>query len=68
MWINWFAKYNTVPNVDKINNIFHIAENQLEMSVGSNEAEDIFCNIQKYLKVNDKVMKVVFEANKNPLQ
>lgn len=58
--------FNSIPNVDKENNQFHIGNHTLEIPVGSYEIDDIERFIQNTLK--DSAIVVVIKANKNTLK
>lgn len=63
-----FHTYNSIPNVDYDNNLFHIGETIIEIPIGSYELEEIIDFIQnEYKKVShEKRLKIA--TNKNTLQ
>lgn len=60
-----FQTYNSIPNVDTDNNLFHIGDIIIEIPVGSYELEDIVNYVKKQL--NGK-MSIDIKANNNTLQ
>ncbi len=42
-----FQTYNSIPNVDVTNNLFHIGDEIIEIPVGSYEIDDIYQIIYK---------------------
>ena len=63
-----FQTYNSIPNVDKRNNLFHIGEHEIEIPVGSYEIDDIAFLISKTLLMQNSTAKVRIEANNNTLK
>lgn len=63
-----FHSYNSIPNVDYDNNLFHIGDKIIEIPIGSYELQDIVDYITtQYKKTNlNKIIKI--EANNNTLQ
>lgn len=63
-----FHSYNSIPNVDYDNNLFHIGDGVLEIPVGSYELEDIVDYIKmaygRHLK--NRTLEII--ANNNTLQ
>lgn len=63
-----FQTFNSIPNVDINNNLFHIADEVVEIPIGSYEIEDIANFIQTALENGKKNMTVTIWANNNTLQ
>lgn len=64
-----FHTYNSIPNIDKDNNLFHIGDTTFEIPVGSYEVEDIIDYITKtYKRHNNKNKSIEIKANNNTLQ
>lgn len=63
-----FQSYNSIPNVDSDNNLFHIGDDVIEIPIGSYELQDIvdFITIKYKLLRSNKVVEI--EANNNTLQ
>lgn len=63
-----FHSYNSVPNVDYENNLFHIGDKVIEIPIGSYELQDIVEYIITQYKVQDFNKSIVIEANNNTLK
>ena len=63
-----FQTYNSIPNVDITNNLFHVNDHIIEIPTGSYEIEDIISFIQKALEDINKNIKVKIWANNNTLK
>ncbi|KAI8116457.1 hypothetical protein CVS40_11477 [Lucilia cuprina] len=64
-----FHIYNSIPNVDEDNNLFHVGDNIIEISIGSYELEDIADFLESeygYLTKGEKSIKI--EANNNTMR
>lgn len=59
--------YNSIPNIDEGNNLFHIGSEIIEIPIGSYELDDIADYINKKMKNNDDNVIVLF-ANNNTLK
>jgi hypothetical protein len=60
--------YNSSPNVDKTNNLFHIGKEIIEIPEGSYEIDDIADYITNKLKQTTTSPKVTIHANTNTLK
>lgn len=58
-----FHTYNSIPNVDVDNNLFHIGGDIIEIPVGSYELEDIVNFIQHKYKKNNFEKNIEIKAN-----
>lgn len=63
-----FHTYNSVPNVDLENNLFHIKDTFIELPVGSYEFEDISNYLQKKYESINKTGELYIDANYNTLK
>lgn len=63
-----FHSYNSIPNVDYDNNLFHIGNKVIEIPIGSYELEDIVDYIIKEYKKQDFNKSITIKANNNTLQ
>lgn len=63
-----FQTYNSIPNVDKTNNLFHIGNDVIEIPVGSYEIDDIANCIQSVLQSSNSKYNVKIWANNNTLK
>lgn len=63
-----FHSYNSVPNVDKENNLLHINDKFIELPVGSYEFQDISTYLQKKYEEINKDGELFVEANYNTLK
>lgn len=63
-----FQTYNSIPNVDNSNNLFHIADETIEIPMGSYEIDDIANYITSYLKNRKNGCQVNIRANNNTLK
>lgn len=63
-----FHSYNSIPNVDVYNNMFHIGELIIEIPVGSYELNDIVDYIEEQYKQFRPENKIFIEANNNTMQ
>lgn len=59
--------YNSVPNVDKNNNLFHVGDQIIELPEGSYEINDIIEYITSVLKERNSKIIVLIKANCNTL-
>lgn len=62
-----FQTYNSIPNVDERNNMFHIGEYEIEIPEGSYEIEDIADYISEALLAFNSKITCKIEANFNTL-
>lgn len=62
--------YNSIPNIDENNNLFHVGSEIIELPKGSYEINDIAGYIDKKLKetVSKPKPQVIINANTNTLQ
>lgn len=65
-----FHCYNSIPNIDYDNNLFHIGDYVIEIPVGSYELEDVVDYVKaEYTSINQNVNKTIeIVANNNTLQ
>ena len=63
-----FHSYNSIPNVDDFNNIFHIGEHVIKIPIGSYELNDIVDYIKHTYKQYCPENKIDIEANNNTMQ
>lgn len=63
-----FHSYNSIPNVDLDNNLFHIGDMIIEIPVGSYELEDIVDYIKIAYGKQDGLKSIEIVANNNTLQ
>lgn len=63
-----FHSYNSIPNVDYDNNLFHIGDQVIEIPIGSYELQDIADYITAQYKAEDSKRSIRIEANNNTLQ
>lgn len=63
-----FHSYNSIPNVDVYNNLFHIGDNVVEIPIGSYELNDIVDYIEQQYKLFRPENKIVIQANNNTMQ
>ena len=63
-----FHSYNSIPNVDVYNNIFHIGEHVIKIPIGSYELNDIVDYLDKQYKDCSPTNKIRIEANNNTMQ
>lgn len=63
-----FHSYNSIPNVDVYNNMFHIGELVIEIPIGSYELNDIVDYIAEQYKRFRPENKILMEANNNTMQ
>lgn len=63
-----FHSYNTIPNIDYDNNLFHIGDSVIEIPVGSYELEDIVDFIKSAYRKENALNTLDIEANNNTLQ
>lgn len=63
-----FHSYNSIPNVDSDNNLFHIGDKIIEIPVGSYELHDIADYIITQYKLLEFNKSILIEANNNTLQ
>lgn len=63
-----FHAYNSIPNVDYDNNLFHIGDNVIEIPIGSYELEDIVDFLTDIYKNMNGNKSIDITANNNTLQ
>lgn len=63
-----FQTYNSIPNIDKTNNLIHIGNRIIEIPIGSYEINDIAKYIEKELEKHDGKNKIMITANNNTLK
>lgn len=64
-----FHTYNSIPNVDADNNLFHIGDNIIEIPIGSYELEDIADYLKcEYERLTNGEKSISIEANNNTMQ
>lgn len=63
-----FQTYNSIPNVDTRNNLFHLGAKTVEIPIGSYEINDIAEYINKELAFRYKDVQIVLLANNNTIK
>lgn len=63
-----FVAFNSIPNVDAYNNLFHIGNHVITIPVGSYELEDIDFFLNSSLRDIDESIYLIIEANNNTLK
>lgn len=63
-----FQTYNSIPNVDNSNNLFHIGDVTIEIAIGSYEIDDVANYIASELKNKKKDYQLSIWANNNTLK
>lgn len=63
-----FHSYNSIPNIDFDNNLFHIGNKTIEVPIGSYELEDIVDYIKSEYENEDNTKTIDIIANNNTLQ
>lgn len=63
-----FHSYNSIPNVDDYNNMFHIGGHIIKIPIGSYELNDIVDYIKEQYKQYSPENKIFIEANNNTMQ
>lgn len=63
-----FHSYNSIPNVDVYNNMFHIGAHVIEIPIGSYELSDIVDYIKDQYKLYSPKDEIKIEANNNTMQ
>lgn len=63
-----FHTYNSIPNIDLNNNLFHVGSETIEIPVGSYEIDDIINVITKNLHKTQTKPAVIINANTNTLK
>lgn len=63
-----FQTYNSIPNVDVMNNLFHLGNDVIKLPIGSYEIEDINNFIQEGLLEKNNTASVKIRANNNTLK
>lgn len=63
-----FQTYNSIPNVDESNNLFHIGTRVIEIPIGSYELDDISNYIKSELTKSGNTIKVELKSNNNTLR
>lgn len=62
-----FITYNSIPNIDKTNNLFHFGKRTIEIPTGSYEIDDINEYLNEVLKTNITKDRLSIKANNNTL-
>jgi len=57
--------YNSIPNVDINNNLFHIGDKVIQLPIGSYELNDIYDFLKNKLKDYDLEKTFQMESNNN---
>lgn len=60
--------YNSIPNIDETNNLFHVGGEVLELPPGSYEIDDIASYITNHLEKTKSQISVKIQANTNTLK
>lgn len=63
-----FHSYNSIPNVDNYNNLFHIGNKIIEVPIGSYELKDIVDYIKDEYESKNLGNNIFIEANNNTMQ
>lgn len=63
-----FHAYNSIPNVDVHNNLFHIDDDVIELPIGSYELDDIANTIGEIYEMDNPTKSIGLEANNNTMQ
>lgn len=63
-----FHTYNSIPNVDLSNNLFHIGDEVIQIPVGSYEVDDIANFLHKESEKTQSKPKIRIQANNNTLK
>lgn len=63
-----FQTYNSIPNVDNDNNLFHIGDSVIKIPVGSYELQDIADYLEAEYKTRHTGKSINIKANNNTLQ
>lgn len=63
-----FHSYNSIPNVDNYNNLFHIDDDIFEVPIGSYELKDIVNYIKDEYESKNLGKNIFIEANNNTMQ
>lgn len=63
-----FQTYNSIPNVDSKNNLFHIGDTIVKIPEGSYEINDISESVKRQLKKIHNNAVVIIKANNNTLK
>lgn len=63
-----FYSYNSIPNVDNYNNLFHIGNDCIEVPIGSYELKDIVAYIKNEYEKRNSGKRISIEANNNTMQ
>lgn len=63
-----FHTYNSIPNVDAHNNLFHIGDEVIEIPIGAYELSDIAETINECYDMDNPTKSIDIEANNNTLQ
>lgn len=63
-----FHSYNSIPNVDNYNNLFHIGNEIINIPIGSYELKDIVDYIKDEYENYNSGEKIFIEANNNTMQ
>lgn len=63
-----FHSYNSIPNIDIYNNLFHIGNDIIEVPIGSYELKDIVDYIKEEYENRNSEKKIIIEANNNTMQ
>lgn len=63
-----FQSYNSIPNVDNDNNLFHIGDNIIKIPIGSYELQDIANYLETEYKTIHENRSIEIKANNNTLK
>lgn len=63
-----FHTYNSIPNVDANNNLFHVGEYEIEIPIGSYEIDAIAEYISEELLLRKSSIIIEIEANNNTME
>lgn len=63
-----FHVFNSIPNIDERNNVFHIGNHVIKIPTGSYELDDISQYVTEQLKKLDPQAELIIEANNNTMK
>lgn len=63
-----FTTFNSIPNIDINNNLFHIGDHIIEIPIGSYELEDIATYLKSTIQELDPNANFLISANNNTLR
>lgn len=63
-----FQTYNSIPNVDESNNLFHIGKRSVEIPIGSYEIDNIAEYLKNELNRSGGESKIELKSNNNTLK